>query len=107
MLDPRNVILSRSVFESEMIFTGSGLVYSYENGKRTDVPTAVRCNVVLPAYGYERLAVKLPLSTEIDTNLVSKPVDFDGFRAKVYAVDGRVGFSVTATGIHAAKPDKP
>lgn len=106
-MDPRKIVLSRSAFESEMLLAGCDYAYAYENGKRTDVPTAVRCNVVLPVYGYERLSVKLPLGTEVDTSLVGKPVDFDGFQAKVYAVDGRVGFSVTATGIHAAKPDKP
>ena len=104
MLNPCTVTLSRSAFESEMVLTGFGHAYAYENGKRTDVPTADRCNGVLPAYGYERLAVKLPLGTEIDTNLVGKPVDFSDFSAKVYCINGKVGYSATATGIHAVKP---
>lgn len=107
MLNPCIVALSRSAFESEMVLTGFGHAYAYENGKRTDVPTAVRCNIVLPAYDYEKLSVKLPLGTEIDPHLVGKPVDFSDFSAKVYCINGKVGYSVTATAVMAAKPDKP
>lgn len=104
MLDPRNLDLTRSAFVGDMILVGIDNAYVYDNGKRTDVPAAVRCSVVLPSYNYKKLAVKLPLGTEVDTNLVGKPVDFDGFQAKVYCINGKVGYSATATGIHAVKP---
>ena len=107
MLDPRNLVLTRSAFVGDMILVGIDNAYVYDNGKRTDVISAVRCNVVLPAHNYERLAIKLPVGTEVDPRLVGKPVDFLDFAAKMYVMNGRTGFSVTATGIHAAKSDKP
>ena len=107
MLNPCKINLSRQAFNGDMILVGLDDAYGYENGKRTDVVTAKRASVVLPAYGYERLTVKLPLDTEIDCNLIGKSIDFSDFAAKVYSIDGRIGFSVTATGVHLAKPDKP
>ena len=103
MLDPRKVNLSRKAFEGDMLLVGIDNAYAYDNGKRTDVVTAVRCNVVLPAYDYEKLTVKLPVGTVVDTALVGQAVDFLDFLAKVYAVNEKVGFSATASGAHPAK----
>lgn len=103
MLDPRKVDLKRAAFAGRMILVGVEDAYAYDNGKRTDVVTAIRCNVVLDAYDYERLAVKLPVGTIVDTNLVGKSVDFQGFSARVYAFNGKVGYAATANSVVAAK----
>lgn len=103
MLDPRKVELKRAAFAGNMLLVGVEDAYAYDNGKRTDVVTAVRCNVVLDGYDYERLAVKLPVGTAVDTNLVGKPVDFIGFSARVYCFRDKVGYTATANGVVAAK----
>ncbi|MCC8356900.1 MAG: hypothetical protein LJU34_03475 [Oscillospiraceae bacterium] len=59
--------------------------------------------MVLPGYGYDRLVVKLPLGTEVDESLIGQAVDFADFSARVYVLDGRVGYSATATAVTAAK----
>ena len=103
MLDPRNVNLGPDAFGS-MILVGIQDAYAYDDdGKRTDVVTAVRCNIVLPAYDYERLVVKLPTGTAVDSNLIGRCIAFSDFTAKVYAYNGKLGYTAKATGITAAK----
>lgn len=103
MLDPRRVPLTRQAFVGLMILVALSPAYAYVNGKKTDKVTAVRAEVVLPGYGYDRLVVKLPLGTEVDESLIGKAVDFTDFEARVYVMDGRVGYSATATAVTAAK----
>lgn len=107
MINPCRINLPRQAFAGEMILANIDNAYSYEGGKRTDVVTAVRATVVLPAYGYDRLAVKLPVGTEIDSGVIGKAVEFSNFAARVYSIDGHIGFSATATGVGLSKPDKP
>lgn len=103
MLDPRKVTLSRTAFVGRMILVDVGNTYVYENGKRTDVVAGVRCSVVLDGYDYERMVVKLPAGTAVDSALVGKPVDFTGFAARVYSFQGKIGYTATANAVVAAK----
>ncbi|MCD8323083.1 MAG: hypothetical protein LUC89_09405 [Oscillospiraceae bacterium] len=103
MMDPRRVPLKRSAFMGQMILVDVGKSFVYVNGQRTDEVSAVRCDVVLPAYGYEHMSVKLPLDVQVDSGLVGKPVDFVGFEAKVYSLDGRMGYAATANAVTVAK----
>lgn len=102
MLDPRSVIFERDAFRGKMILIGISDAYAYAAGKRTDEITSVRCNVVLPDYNYERLAVKLPINTTVDKELIGNAVDFVNFAARIYMLDGRIGISATATAVVAA-----
>lgn len=103
MLSPRNITLKRNAFEGEMVLVKIADVYAYENGKKTEEVTGVRCTCYLPAYDYEKLSVKLPAGAAVDPNLVGKSVEFPGFQGKVYCIDGKMGFSINADAIVAAK----
>ena len=86
-----------------MILVGVQSSYAYENGKRTEVVTGVKCTVTLPKYDFEKLNVKLPIGANVDSNLVGKAVEFENFKAKVYAFNGNIGFTITASSITGAK----
>lgn len=102
MLDPRRVDFRRDAFPGDMILVSITDAYAYDDGKRTDQVIGVKCSVVLPSCNYERLNVKLPAGTKVDEDLIGNPVDFSGFVARIYAMDGRIGFSITATSVAAA-----
>lgn len=102
MLDPRRIDFHRDAFPGDLILVGVTDAYAYDDGKRTDVVTGVKCTVVLPSCNYERLNVKLPAGTKVDEDLIGCPVAFSGFSAKVYVMEGRVGFSASADGVAAA-----
>ncbi|MCD7768743.1 MAG: hypothetical protein LUH36_01290 [Oscillospiraceae bacterium] len=103
MMDPRRITMKRGAFSGQMILVGVGESYVYANGQRTDEVSAIRCDVVLPAYGYEHLYVKLPLDATVDPGLVGKAVDFAGFTARVYSIDGRLGYAAAADAVTIAK----
>ena len=103
MLDPRNVEFQRTAFHGEMILVGVQNNFAYENGKRTDVVTGVKCTVTLPKYDFEKLNIKLPIGANVDNGLIGKAVDFEDFKAKVYAFNGNIGFTISATAITGAK----
>lgn len=104
MNDARNFQFGRSAFRGAMILVGTSVGYAYENNVRTDTVSHVRASVVLPEMGYGRLEIKLPIGTEIDEQLIGKPVDFPDFAMRIYGRDrGGAGLSCTATSIRAAK----
>lgn len=102
MLDPRRVDFRRDAFPGDMILVSITDAYAYDDGKRTDQVIGVKCSVVLPSCNYERLNVKLPVNTPVAEDLIGNPVDFADFIARIYMMDGRLGFSASATGIAAA-----
>ncbi len=50
MMDPRRITMKRGAFSGQMILVGVGESFVYVNGQRTDEVSAIRCDVVLPAY---------------------------------------------------------
>lgn len=103
MLDPRKLDLDRHAFRGNMILVAVSDAYAYDGNQRTDVISAVRCTVLLPAYGYKRLSVKLPVGTVVEPTLIGKNVEFTDFSARVYSVDGRLGYTATASRVTLAK----
>lgn len=103
MLDPRKVDLDRHAFRGNMILVAVSDAYAYDGNQRTDVINAVRCAVLMPAYGYKRMSVKLPVGTTVEPTLIGKNVEFTDFVARVYSIDGRVGYTATASGVAIAK----
>lgn len=99
MLDPRKISLKRDAFEGEMILTEIQNLYNYVENKKTDQVVGIRCNVVMPSYGYERLAVKLPKEATVDTGLVGKSVSFQNFAAHVYAFQNKIGYVAAASAV--------
>ncbi len=104
MIEARNFLFGRVAFRGQMILVGQSTGYAYKDGMRTDTVSHIRATVVLPDMNYGRLEVKLPVGTEIDEQLIGKPVDFADFHMRVYGRDrGGAGLSCTATSIRASK----
>lgn len=104
MNDARNFLFNRDAFRGQMILVGNSMGYAYKDGMRTDTVSHIRASVVLPEMGYGRLEIKLPIGTEIDEQLIGKPVDFTDFSVRIYGRDrGGAGLSCTATSIRASK----
>lgn len=88
-----------------MILSAVYPAYEYKNRERTDKVVGLKVTVVLVGNDYNKLTVTV--SDPIDTlSAVLKKakdpvyVNFDGFAAKIYKMDGKMGVSVKADSVY-------
>lgn len=103
MFGPKRHVLSRDAFKTDFILTSVEPNYAYQDNQRTNEVNGQKCIVAMPGYGYDKLTIKLPLDVEVDPDLIGKAVDFPDFAAKAYYMNGREGYSVSASSVIAAK----
>lgn len=93
-----------------MILTGVRQAYEYINGQRGDKVVGLKVDVVLEKNNYDNLTVTVSdpvdrLSTVMEQSDGPVYVDFEGFTARIYVMDGRAGVSAKATGVRVVTDD--
>lgn len=79
--------------------------YGYKDGERLDKIEGLRVTVAFPACGYDTLAVKVSDPTDRLSAILAKAdgkpiyVQFDGFSAKMYIIDGFARISAKADAV--------
>lgn len=81
--------------------------YAYKEGQRLDKVQGIKVSVVFPGNHYDTLTVTVAdpvdrLSAVLDKG-ETVHVDFQGFTARVYAMDGRAGVSAKADSVRIIK----
>lgn len=85
------------------IVTEVAPAYDYKDGQRLDKVVGLKVTVVLPANHYDTLTVKVTDPVDRLSAVVDKGdpvyVDFKGFTARVYTMNGRTGISAKADSV--------
>lgn len=94
--------------QKTVLLTEIAPTFKYENNVVTSEQIGFSCTVLLTANAYQRIKVKLGLDSvnlEVLKTLVGKPVEFDGFEAKIYfnSMLKRECITASATSIRPAK----
>lgn len=102
-MDPTKMPLPIEVFKNggQMILKGVRPAREYKDGKPTEKITGLKVDVVLEKNGYETLTVTVADPADRLTAVLEKSdkpiyVDFSGFKARVFVMDGRARVSAKA-----------
>ena len=108
----RNIELHQENFTKggQMILTEVRLAYEYKDRKRTDKVIGLKVTVVLEKNSYDTLTVTVANPVDTLSVLLEKAeapvyVDFEGFTARIYTIDGRSDVSAKADSVHVVTAD--
>lgn len=108
----QNIHLNKEIITNggRMIATGARPAREFKDGKSTNKVNGLKVSVVLEGNNYDSLTVTV--SNPVDTisaalATASGPVyvDFDGFSAKIYVIDGKGIVSAKAESVHIVTDD--
>lgn len=93
-----------------MILTEVRPAYEYKDGQRTDKVIGLKVTVALEKNAYDTLTVTVSnpvdaLSTLLDKAEAPVYVDFEGFTARIYTINGRTDVSAKADSVHVVTVD--
>lgn len=78
-------------------------VFKYENGRRTDTIEGYRYDTVFPGAGFEKVAVKIPGTQQLDKPQGHANVSFEGLELYIYWRNDGYAVGARANGIHIIK----
>ena len=93
-----------------MILTDVRPAYEYKDGKRTDKVVGLKVATVLEKNAYDTLTVTVANPVDTLSAVLEKAeapvyVDFEGFTARIYTINGRVDVSAKADSVHIVTAD--
>lgn len=93
-----------------MILTEVRTAYEYKDGQRTDKVIGLKVTVALEKNVYDTLTVTVSnpvdaLSALLDKAETSIYVDFEGFTARIYTMNGRTDVSAKADSVYVVTED--
>lgn len=105
-MDAKKAILPLHVLANggRTIASGATLAHAYENGVRTERIIGLKVTVVFPDNGYEKQVVTVDSTVDSITPALEKAdgplyVDFEGFQARFYVMNGKAGISAKAKAV--------
>lgn len=103
----KNVNLNKESLTNDggMILTEVRHAYQYKDGQRTDTVVGLKVTVALEKNHYDTLTVTVAGQMDTLSSVLKKAegpvyVDFDGFTARLYTMNGRTDVSAKADGVH-------
>lgn len=104
------LILQCFTMGGRMILTDVRQAYEYKNGERTNKLIGLKVTVAMEKNGYETLTVTVSDPEDRLSALLEKSespiyVDFEGFSARLYSMNGRTDVSAKADSVHIVTDD--
>lgn len=111
MFDIKNINLNWDNFagSGRAIVTDVKTAYEYKDGQRTDKVVGLKVTVVFPSMRYNDLTVTVADPVDRLSTLLDKGdplyVEFTGFKARIYTMNGRTGISAKAESVYVVDTD--
>lgn len=100
VIDTKNTLKT-----DKFLLVSTSNAYEYVNNEKSAV-NGIKCEVLVPALGYEKISVKVPLSAKIDVEAdipENTYIQFVNLQIKLYQRQGGFGISASADDVQFCK----